>query len=166
MWLARVSFIFLILSETFCEECVIRNFEEDFDLFASGTGVCGSMAAWTQRNYTSTNINSPHDSSISFVTPQPTHSCLISETFTMAANGILQLRVYLFPRTFSDYVTVIAYEAEDTISIVGQISSTLADSNFSFGWNTLNITLTGGESYEGYVSMALTLVRIKIVPKI
>ncbi|KAL0870708.1 hypothetical protein ABMA27_005648 [Loxostege sticticalis] len=132
--------------------CVTNNFEENFHQLFGATGICSrTRNSFERRSYSRFGPDSPHSLSTVFITPTHRMSCIASSPFTMHANGVLQVYIYLQTLSTSDHISVTIYKKVSPTQeqIVGSFTT---EPRRHRGWNIFSITLRGDEVYEGYVA--------------
>ncbi|XP_052758724.1 mucin-22-like [Galleria mellonella] len=156
-WFSGFLIILLTSSYAYCDECYVDSFEDISSTLASNVGVCSGLPAWNYGKYSQINIESQHENSLSFISPPSVSigfACVLTPTFRMAAAGVLQFNVFSQITISTDLITIVAYEGESGTTdrnIVGQVSIS-SNAGLNRGWNIINVTLDGSESFNGYVS--------------
>ncbi|KAJ0175020.1 hypothetical protein K1T71_009161 [Dendrolimus kikuchii] len=148
-----ILFVGGVMASSFCER---YEFEDSFENnFSNTKGVCIGIAMWNHREYANIDLWSPFNRSTSYITPLTSLSCVSSYTFPMTTGGILEVNIYMDSVARSDQITILANQEVigGNDAVVGTISNTPQDAAFVSGWHTLRITLIGGGTYGGYISL-------------
>lgn len=147
--------LLFIISAVVCENCVTYDFGTNFqNTFNHGTSICNGMASWELRNYSESNVESPHSDSDSFISPGENLSCVSSYTFEMRSTGVLEVHVYMESVSQRDQIVVLTNEINDdgVDAVTGSFMLTPLNVNYVDGWHVLRINLIGSGNFNGYVS--------------
>lgn len=146
------SFLLLICCNVvLCQDCVIENFENGIEDFTA----CFTQSKMILREYSSSNMISPHPRSTKFVTPGSTtssFSCLVSPSYTITRGGTLEVNRYSTSKNSTDITYV------DVVMRVGDTTTFVRDyftpsrSNFVQGWDTFRMVVPGSGTVQAYVS--------------
>ncbi|XP_045775579.1 uncharacterized protein LOC123874350 isoform X1 [Maniola jurtina] len=143
--------LIFVCSYVICEDCVTVDFENGFEDFTSNHGVCLGLSPWDVIQYSSVDIDSPHVKSTRLITPQAGISCVSSFKFTVTAGGILEVNVYMISGSPFDHISARVFQStvgtEDVL-----IGTAFHISNSYPDWETINMTIHGNGSFEGYVT--------------
>ncbi|XP_034833587.2 uncharacterized protein [Maniola hyperantus] len=144
-------FLIFVCSNVICEDCVTVDFENGIEDVTSNYGVCHLFLPWDVKQYSSVDIGSPHVKSTRFITPQAFISCASSSKFTVTAGGILEVNVHMISGSPFDQLTVRVFQSTVGIEDV-LICTAFHTSNSVSAWETINMTIPGDGSFEGYVT--------------
>lgn len=151
-----IILVLFLCSSVFCEDCVTYTFGDDFeDLFSNEIGVCNGMLMWNRGNYFDIPLDSPHELSTTYIYPANLLSCVSSFIFPMTAGGIVEVNLYMDPNSPADQVSIVVNEVVPggTDAAVANTGISAMNPSFVSGWHSLNVTLTGSGTYNGYVSI-------------
>lgn len=153
----RVLILLIFVTHTVSEVCVRYTFEEDFDeLFTNELGIqCVSRPFWIVGTYSNFDLTGPNERSTSFITPLTELSCVSSFIFSMTAGGIIEVKIYMEAADdSSDQIVAIANQLDISGDrVTGMDANSASDPSFVSGWHTLRMTLTGTQTFNGYVSI-------------
>ncbi|CAH0687692.1 unnamed protein product [Spodoptera exigua] len=152
----KIIFISLLaISLTKCDNCVTNDFGLNFyDSFTNGNPVCAGMATWSLGNYSVAGVESPHQETDLFITPDENLSCISSYDFEMTAGGILEIYVYMDSKSQRDQIVALANEVSSTgkTIVTGTEILTPLNPDYFNGWHVLRLHLISNGIFSGYVS--------------
>lgn len=156
----RLAFLLSLFLPVFSDECVTYDFEENLEELFANTRSCSTFSLWTTGNYSSTNIAPLHEGSATFLTPNPTTSCISSLPFMIDLEGTIEVNVFMDSVSLEDQILVLVQMVNtggaDLVLAQGVLESTDGTLVSTNGFQTIDIVSTGfplaGE-FEGYVSI-------------
>nr|XP_026493304.1 uncharacterized protein LOC113398664 [Vanessa tameamea] len=159
-------FVLIFSYSVICDDCVTFDFEKDFNsTFSNELGVCVTRLMWNVGYYENLKIDGPDPSSMTYIYPNDILSCASSFTFSMTANGIIEVNLFMEPTSPSDQVTILANQivVGGNDAVVGNVLIIATDQDFVSGWRTARMTLSGFGTYNGYISILGMAVKESIV---
>lgn len=165
MWrnemIRKVLILFTLVYHAVSEYCVRYTFEENFNEWLENEwgGQCVSMPFWIIGKYSDLDLTGQNEKSTSFIMPQSDLSCDSSFIFSMTAGGTIEVNIFMEATEPTDQILILV-NLLDPIGgdrVTGQAFNSAMDPNFVPGWHTLKMTLTGSETYQGYVSFNIIL---------
>ncbi|XP_026326158.1 cell wall protein IFF6-like [Hyposmocoma kahamanoa] len=147
----------LVTSEVVGSEgtCVVLNFENGLEDFDDSIDQCEPLPGeWEVGHYEDINIEPPHESSTTFITPNGL-SCTSSYEFTINATGNLEVTFYMSTQLPHEFLTVIVNEIQNTGQI-GQNARTFTATEPGVNnnaWNTMTFLMGNNGTYTGFVSI-------------
>lgn len=147
----------LSVSSVLCDDCVRYTFEENFeDLFDNTQAPCFGMPFWEEREYSSIDVESPHENSQRYVSPLESLSCVSSFTFSMSVGGTVEINVYTDSMSMIDTINILASQivVGGNDANVGTYIYNPLSADYVTGWQTLRFTLSTSSvgTFDGYVS--------------
>lgn len=137
------------------ETCVVLNFENGLEDFDDSIDQCASLPGeWEVGHYADINIEPPHESSTTFITPNGL-SCTSSYEFTINATGNLEVTFYMSTQSPEEFLTVIVNVIQDTGHIAQNttmLTATEPGVNNN-AWNTMTFPMGNAGTYPGFVSI-------------
>ncbi|XP_013169639.1 PREDICTED: uncharacterized protein PB18E9.04c-like, partial [Papilio xuthus] len=131
------------------DDCVTYRFEEVFySHFSPLFETCRKQ--WKLGNYNSIPLESPHLLSRTFISPTNLLSCSISYEIPMSASGIVEVNLYMQPKSRNDNITIKVYKVAKALNtIVGAKTISPRSKDFKSGWETVKISLSGFGTFMG-----------------
>ncbi|KAJ0175025.1 hypothetical protein K1T71_009166 [Dendrolimus kikuchii] len=134
--------------------CLTFDFEDDFSgLFTSNNDLCTGFPSWHLANYSTIGMDSADPKTDVFIAPNEYSSCIASFPFAMTPNGVIQVNIYIEPKSALDHIIVLAKKlvSSGTDTVAGFKIYEPSVNSFTTGWSVLEIPVIDFWTFNGYL---------------